>query len=304
MKAGILTFSQTGNTLKIGNCIATGLRENGFEVDHTQYLQKEKFKPNGADLIGIGSPCYESRPAEIVPEFLKNRRFDFKGKKAFVFITSSTSPGKSLWRLSRVVAITGAQVIGGIQITGVSTAPTMFGLTPNRPNQNDFEYAQVFGKAIAENMKNGTALPNQYLIDPNTGSLFFDKVGLIANYIKKKILSPPGIVAEKCDLCGTCIYECPVGNFSMEDKKIKVHKKCIVCWRCWHVCPNEAISTNISPSNGLIERLIWSERMERFFGELKPGQDRGQNLYQDVLARKIKLKYDRKNPSAEFGFVD
>ena len=33
MKASILTFSQTGNTLKAGASIAKGLRSGGFEVD-------------------------------------------------------------------------------------------------------------------------------------------------------------------------------------------------------------------------------------------------------------------------------
>jgi len=54
MKESILTFSQTGNTLKGENSIANGLRDSGFDVDHVRFLHRKKGKLNNADLIGIG----------------------------------------------------------------------------------------------------------------------------------------------------------------------------------------------------------------------------------------------------------
>jgi hypothetical protein len=56
--------------------------------------------------------------------------------------------------------------------------------------------------------------------------------------------------------------------------------------------------------NGLIEHVLWSEALERFFGELKPGETRGPNLYKDAFTRKIRLKYNRNNPTAEYDYVD
>ena len=85
-------------------------------------------------FIGIRYPVFENRPAEVVTEYLKKSRFDFTGKKAFVFITSGGSPAKSLWHLSQAVAGTGASLMGGIQLRGVSSFPTLFGLFPDRPN--------------------------------------------------------------------------------------------------------------------------------------------------------------------------
>jgi hypothetical protein len=35
-----------------------------------------------------------------------------------------------------------------------------------------------------------------------------------------------------------------------------------------------------------------SEKMERFFGDIKQDEVYGQNQYKDVLAQKIKLKYE------------
>ncbi len=86
MKVSMLTFSQTGNTLKVGKAIEKALTNKNFEVDHIGFLQRKKWKPGDADVIGIGCPCFESLPADIVPGFLKDSNFDFKGKKAFVYI--------------------------------------------------------------------------------------------------------------------------------------------------------------------------------------------------------------------------
>ncbi len=304
MKVSMLTFSQTGNTFHVGKAIEKSLSDKGFKVEHVRFLHRKKWRPEDADIIGVGCPCFESRPAEIVPNFLKNNNFKLNGIKAFVYITSSSSPAKTLWRLAQAVMKTGADVIGGVQITGVSTAPTFFGLTPNRPNIDDYDHARAFGHALSDNIVDGIELPEQYKIDPKRGSKFYDRFGVIANYVKKKAIRPPKVNHEKCDLCGNCVYECPLNNITVKKKTIQVGHECTVCWRCWHVCPNEALSMKLTPGwNGFIEHLFWSEKLERFFGELKPGECRGPNLYKDAFAKKVRLKYNRKNPTAEYEYM-
>ena len=300
MKASILIFSQTGNTLKTGGSIAKGLRSGGFEVDQVDFLRRNRWKPDNADILGIGCPVFENRPAEVVPKYFAENGFDFTGKQAFVFITSGGSPAKSLWHLSQAVAKTGASVIGGIQLRGTSSFPTLFGLFPGRPNEKDLEQAENFGRAISANLVNGESLPSCFKIEPDRGGIFYDKVGPCLNYLKKKTTPLPICDSEKCDLCGNCVYECPTSSITIENKAVKFHNTCIVCYRCWHVCPQAAISTKFSPGSGLIERAIYAEKMERFFGNVTPDEFVGSNLYKDILARKIKLRYDRKNPTAEY----
>jgi len=300
MKASILTFSQTGNTHKVGVSIAKGLRDVGFEVDQVRFLHRNRWKPDDADIIGIGCPVFENRPAEVMLKYFADTGFDFTGKPAFVFITSGGSPAKSLWHLSLAVSTIGASVIGGIQLRGVSSFPTLFALFQGRPNEKDLEQAEIFGRAIAANMTNGEPLPSCYEIDSSRGGVFYDKVGPCLNYIKKKTTPLPICDSEKCDLCGNCVYECPTDSIKIENKSIKFSNTCIVCYRCWHVCSQAAISIKFSPGSGLIERTLYSEKMERFFGDVKQDEVYGQNLYKDVLEQKIKLKYDRKNPTPEY----
>jgi ferredoxin/flavodoxin len=300
MRASILTFSQTGNTLKTGKSIATGLENSGVEVDHVDFLRRKRWHPDDSDLIGIGSPVFENRPADVVTEFLKNSDLDLTGKKAFVFITSGGTPAKSLWHLAQSVSRTGATVIGGIQFRGACTFPTIFGVYPGRPNADELKHGEAFGHAMAANMMGGDPLPDHYKVDPDSGGGFYDIIGPWLNYAKKITTPLPRNDSENCDLCGNCVNECPTGSITIEDKTVRFQNRCIVCYRCWHVCPQNSISMRFSPGNGLIERLVYSENMERVFGNVQPDEYVGSNLYKDVLKRNIKLKYDRKNPTAEY----
>lgn len=302
MKASILTFSQTGNTLKVGNSISHGLRDRGFDVDHVRFLQRRKWNPDDADLIGVGCPCFENRPAECVSHYLQNGRFDFAEKKAIVFITSGGSPAKTLWHLARAVSKTGATVIGGIQLRGAVTVPTKFGDFVGRPDDIDLEDSKLFGRAVAASIINGRTLPAHYKINPKVGGRFYNILGPILTYIKKVITPLPQSDTEKCDLCGICVNECPTESITIDNSTILFHDTCMVCYRCWHVCPHDAITVKFSPGSGLIERTLYSPKMESYFGKMEKDEYKylGPNLYRDVLDRKIKLKYDRKNPTAEF----
>ncbi len=166
----------------------------------------------------------------------------------------------------------------------------------------ELKYAENFGRAIAANIINGDELPDHYKVDPNSGGRFYDIVGPCLNYIKKITTPLPECDSENCDLCGNCVNECPAGSIAIENKSVNFNNSCIVCYRCWHVCPQNSISIKFSPGNGSIERFFYAEKMERIFGNVNPDENVGSNLYKDVLTRKIKLKYDRKNPTAEYEY--
>ena len=173
----MLTFSQTGNTLKVGNAIGKVFEERGYHVDHVRYLHRKNWKPDDADIIGIGCPCFEYVPAEVIPQFLKEMDFDFTGKKAFVYITSGGGPGKTLYYLAEAVRKTGAEVLGGVQIRGMVSVPTKFAQFVNRPDENDLLIAESFGKAFINKLERGTSLPSDFIIDIKKGGKFFDVIG-------------------------------------------------------------------------------------------------------------------------------
>lgn len=305
MRVSMLTFSQTGNTLKVGKAIEQVFLDRGSEVEHVRFLHRNKWKPQEAEIIGIGCPCFEYVPAEVIPNYLEEMKFDLTGKKAFVYTTSGGGPGKTLWYLAEAVRKTGADVLGGVQIRGMVSVPTKFAQFEGRPNENDLLIAEYFGKSIINTLQRNTPLPSDFIIDKKKGGRFFDMLGPILTKIKYAVTPPPECDHDSCHLCGTCAFECPTDNFSIEGGKIHVHDRCMVCYHCWHVCPQNAISIKFSPFDGLIERTLCGETMERRFGNTKPDEVYASKVdFKDVLSRKVKMKYNRKKPTAEYQYIE
>lgn len=48
-------------------------------------------------------------------------------------------------------------------------------------------------------------------------------------------------VTKDCESCGLCARNCPIQNITMENGKPRWHKDCIMCLRCYHICPRHAI---------------------------------------------------------------
>lgn len=299
MNSSILTFSQTGNTLKVADAVAAGLEVAGIEVEHVPFRRRRQWNPGPAGLVGVGCPVFENRPAEVVPDFLRTAGIDLTGKSAFVFITSAGTPARSLWHLTEAVRRAGATVVGGIQIRGASAFPTLAGLFPGRPSGVDLEGATAFGRALAGHVLQQQRLGVDYLVDRPRGRRFYDVVGPCMAWLKKKGTPVPVSDPAACDLCGTCVAECPSRSILIQDSKIVFRESCIRCYWCWQVCPRMAIAMKFSPGQGAIERWIYSERMERRFGDVQPGETVGTNRYREVLARTIRVHFDPDNRSAD-----
>lgn len=306
MKASLMTFTQTGNTLKVGQAISRGLQQRGFEIDHVSFTRMRKWNPDDADVIGIGTPCFEFRPPNCIIDFLERSKHQLTGKKVFIYITSSGYPMNTLWRLSKAVTRTGAEILGGIQIKGMDNFPTLFGKFKGRPNEDDLAIGEQFGHAIAVNIIEGKQLPTIFRADQERdGKKLPDFLSHIMYYVKKATIPIPTCDMNKCKLCGNCAYDCPTKNINVINKVVTFGKECEQCYRCWHICPENAIHMKMTPFNGFFERkFLTGEFMTNRYTDIQPGEDKGPDLYKEVISRRVKLRFDRKNPTAEYDFVD
>ncbi|MFX1379735.1 MAG: nitroreductase family protein [Promethearchaeota archaeon] len=99
-----------------------------------------------------------------------------------------------------------------------------------------------------------------------------------------------GIDIKQCNLCKSCIKECPLGNFSMhnEEKRIlfNISQGCILCGHCIAICPEHAIKyrdmngklfefeeSKVSISNNVLNKLILSKRSIRQYKKKKIAKD-------------------------------
>ena len=99
-----------------------------------------------------------------------------------------------------------------------------------------------------------------------------------------------GIDIKQCNLCKSCIKECPLGNFSMHNEERRIifdmSQGCILCGHCIAVCPEQAIKyrdmngniygfeeSNVSIPNKALDKLILSKRSIRQYKNKKIPKD-------------------------------
>jgi flavorubredoxin len=87
-KAIVIYHTQFGNTEKIAKSLASGMGEQGIEVDCIKVEEVKIEKLTEYDLLAIGSPTLAFSISQPIKSFLeKLERVPIKGKKAYAFDT-------------------------------------------------------------------------------------------------------------------------------------------------------------------------------------------------------------------------
>ena len=100
MKAAVLYWSKTGNTLKVAYAIAAGLEMAGAEVSLLPIDNKTSIDIYGYDLLCLGFPSYSWSPPDPVTDFLRRHYAQYRqnvkigapprlGKYVLIFCTYS-----------------------------------------------------------------------------------------------------------------------------------------------------------------------------------------------------------------------
>jgi flavodoxin/NAD-dependent dihydropyrimidine dehydrogenase PreA subunit len=274
MNIALVYFSQTGQTLKVAEAMASGLREKKHAV---KVLKMQNVKPadiKRIDLLGVGSPCFESQAPAAVLAWLKSWPA-LNGKPAFVFATAGGAPGRVLYDLTRTLRGKGARVIGGFMSRGMvhHPAPCLIGRLPNRPNSEDLAHARNFALAVDRHLQSGNkgTMPESRpdALKPTWG--FFQLIGLIAKPFLLRILLPkPKLDESRCNKCKICAKECPAKSITLTPYPV-LDGHCIRCYHCQNVCPQKALNESWWYGN-LVILFLYNTIFARLFGDLKPGE--------------------------------
>jgi len=277
MNVVIVYFSQTGQTRKVAEAMATGLRKkkHTVRVSTIQNIDPEDIKK--CDLLGVGSPCFESQAPSAVKTWLRTWPV-IQDKPAFVFATAGGAPGRVLYELTRELRKKGANVIGGFMSRGMvhHPAPCLIGRLPNRPNAKDLAEARAFALAVEKHLKScdtGTMPESRPdALKPTLG--FYQLVGLIAKpFLLRIILPKPKLTQNQCNQCELCARECPVQSIKLAPYPV-LDGRCIRCYHCQNVCPKKALNESWWYGNLVISSL-YNTIFARLFGDLK----RGESIY-------------------------
>ena len=270
----LVYFSQTGNTRKVAETMAEAFRDKGHTVRTLSMKEAQPADILSCDVLGMGTPCFESQAPTPVKDFLLALP-PLYGKSAFVFATSGGSTGRVLYDLTCIIQSKGAAVMGGFLVHGTvhHPAPCLIGRMPGRPNQEDLGRAHSFALAVDRHLQAGSS---GVMLEGKKGALklnwgFYDLVALIAQPFLLRILLPkPKIDQTLCNQCRICARECPMQCITLNPYPV-LDGRCIRCYHCQNICPQNAISSSWLVGNIVIFSL-YNTLFARLFGDVEPGE--------------------------------
>lgn len=235
MKAAIIVFSPTGNTLKVAGMLEKKLKENDVQVQlldisrngklfcekHYKDFLNKNVKRH--DVLLVGAPVYAHHMHYNMIDIIKSLpKVDARwGKLAIPFVTyGGISSGIALFEAARILKKTG--------MPGEEAIPLIQELI-NRITGMPADTCKDITKQLDyQNVKNRT----------KSTLIFREKFW--QNHFYPKLKYNEAL----CKGCGACVSVCPIQRLELQDKRILAGKNglaCIHCTQCVYVCPTGAL---------------------------------------------------------------
>ncbi|MDO5303764.1 MAG: ferredoxin [Clostridia bacterium] len=274
IRVSCVFFSPTGATEKAAGAVVQGMIACGDAMGVTAFderkpacryidasrpeVREEICEFGKEDFVVLASPTYASRvPNKIMPFFRDNLKGN--GARAVVIVTyGNRSYGDALMEMALMAKDNGFTVVGAAAVPSEHAfAP---GLGTGRPDANDLAELRAFGRSISEVAGEGGAAGADIEsgedgaagtdIEPGAEK---EAAGLISRlpgnnpvgpyYTPKKVDGAPAMFLKakpktdttKCQLCGFCWRECPMGSVEAGHPE-NVKGVCIKCQRCVKGC--------------------------------------------------------------------
>ncbi len=255
MKLLFLYFSGTGNTDYVAHYLARHLVRKRACPSVEIELRSIEWQPAEAttdfDVLAVGFPVYGGDSPEFVQAYLA-RLPSGEGRGAFVFCTKGAFAAgavrRNFQRLAErdYVPLGGGSVLmpgtDGLSLVSKKSWMARKALEKDYDRPKDADRLADAMAAVLSDVVDGRAVevlsqpPLSRLASTLSGrglSLLYEAT---ENYARSRVHSD-----ERCKGCGLCARLCPVGNVEMVDGRPHFADNCLLCIRCLHACPQEAL---------------------------------------------------------------
>ncbi len=239
MRAVIVCFTGTGNTLRVCRALAEALRERGHEVE-LALLRADRPAPDvqGADRLIVAYPVHGFNAPAPVLKFLK--AMPAGGGIAYLVRTSgeplSFNDG-AVTTPVRLLTKKGYRVAGDLHY--VMPYNIIFRHSDGMASRMWRAAERRIPADAAAIGAGGGELPSVG-IGARIASLLCRVEHPAAPFIGRGFR-----VSDACIGCGLCARNCPQGNIRMEGGRPVFGSQCVICMACAFSCPKDAVRTGI-----------------------------------------------------------
>jgi ferredoxin len=251
MRLLLLYFSGTGNTDYVAHYLARRLEAAPVELE----LRSIEWQPPGDvlgfDLLAFGFPVYAGDSPGFVQSYLEKLP-PGAGRGAFVFCTkgayAASAVRLNLQRLAMrgYVPLGGGDVImpgtDGLSMIPKDSWPARKAMHKDYDQLQDADHlAEQMGSLLSELAEGRPVgacqmpLPARSKMAPSD-RLWAFLYKATENWARSRLHADA-----QCEGCGLCARICPVGNVAVRDGHAQFGDHCVLCLRCLHACPQEAI---------------------------------------------------------------
>ena len=246
MQINIIYFTSTGNTLWLATKAKEIIEHQGHEVKLYEVIKDgEDFIKDKCDMLGVFYPVWDFLPAVPLWDFLQNKLPEGKKKKMFFIGDCAGIAGDASMMCKKLMDSKGYDAFYFNHIimpTNLVIPWLPFNLWKKAPTEKQLENylstAEKRLRKICESVLNFETRFEATGVLWNIAGRIQRICGVTVNYYKKSFC----IAEDKCADCGFCTRICPTNNINKNmDGKIVFGYKCIMCAKCYNLCPKDAV---------------------------------------------------------------
>jgi ferredoxin len=259
MKLLFLYFSGTGNTDYVTRYLARKLGVTSVELEMRSIERQPADQVSGFDLLAVGFPVYACDSPDFFQSYL-GLLPPGGGRGALAYCTKGAFAGGAVRRnLQRLTAR------GYVPLPGGSvTMPGTDGLALLPKNsrmarmalEKDFDHlkdadrlAEQWVRVISD-LQDGSPVETLRMplssrvsvaLSDRLWAFLYETAG---DYARGRLRAD-----QRCEGCGLCVRICPVDNVEHLGGRPVFGDYCVLCMRCIHACPQEAIQIGKATEN-------------------------------------------------------